>query len=280
MLPVKSFPYLPLLALAYLSCFMPPLVMADDTAESINAMLKAGKEVAWIVAGDEGHDEGLAVLFTSRAKGSKPAAFPYLVTGDVRPADTDALGGYDEVKQVAVDNRTTENTVVSLKEKRVLGRLSTGTPDDDLVYFPGHSNSSLDALWGPNAGGSHLGVVNFGGKWGSHEVLLIETDGKQLGQTSIKSLLDAKARAYLTTTMHGVKDFNAELYAIGYDPQSVVDPGTPNSAGSPVTVKIGFAGQIPKSDADEIDATMTVRLETTKNKLRATVLKVEAAPAP
>ena len=51
-LSVKSFPYLPLLALGCLVCLLPSRGQADDTVESINAMLKTGKEVAWIVAGD------------------------------------------------------------------------------------------------------------------------------------------------------------------------------------------------------------------------------------
>ncbi len=275
---VKTFPYLPLLALGFLVCLLPPRVQAEDTAEAINAMLKAGKEVGWIVGGGGGKEEDLAVLFTSRAKGSKPTDFPYLVTGEVRPADTDVLGGEDGTKPAVADERTEENIVVSLKEKRVLGTLKAApTVDDDSeVYFPGKNHRSLDALWGPDVQGRRFGVVDFGGRWDSLDVLLIETDGKSLRQTSLKTLLDAKAKAFITTALKGSKDANADDYAVSYDLQGVVDPGKPYAAGSPVTVKIGFSGEIPKGDSG-FDGTMTVLLESSQGKISAKVLKVEAA---
>jgi hypothetical protein len=40
-------------------------------------------------------------------------------------------------------------------------------------------------------------------------------------------------------------------------------------------MKIGLSSEIPKGDADAIEATMTVRLETSAEKISATVLKVE-----
>ena len=270
---MKLFPFLPLLALGYLACWLPPSAQADDTAETINAMLKAGKEVGWIIAGGDGKEADLAVLFTSRAKGTEPAAFAYLVTGDVRPADTDALGGSDNV----ADNRTTENIVVSLKEKRVIGQLKTAKSEDEDgdVYFPGQNHRSLDAMWGPDVKGLRFGVVNYGGRWDSREVLLIETAGKSLRKSSIKSLLDAKAEDFIKNALHLSKDASVDQYAIAYNLQSVVNSGAAISTGNPVTVKIGFSAEIPKGDADAIEATMTVRLETSAEKISATVLKVE-----
>jgi hypothetical protein len=264
---VKPFSFLPLLALGYLACLMPPSAQADDTAETINAQLKAGKEVGWIIEGSTSQDNDLAVLFTSRAKGTESAAFPALVTGEVRPAGTDALGGPDN----ATDNRTLDNIVVSLKEKRVIGLLKTAKSEDEdgEVYFSGQNHRSLDALWGPDVKGSRFGVVNYGGRWDSREVLLIETNGKSLRQTSIKSLLDAKAEEFIKNTLGG-KAGTADRYAIAYNL-----PETAFSAGSPATVKIGFSAEIPKGDADAIEATMTVRLETSAEKISATVLKVE-----
>ena len=229
--------------------------------------------MGWIIAGGDGKEADLAVLFTSRAKGTEPAAFAYLVTGDVRPADTDALGGSDNV----ADNRTTENIVVSLKEKRVIGLLKTAKAEneDGDVYFPGQNHRSLDAMWGPDVKGLRFGVVNYGGRWDSLDVLLIETDGKSLRKTSILPLLEAKARDFIKTALHRSKGASADQHAIAYNLQSVVNATAAYSAGSPVTVKIGFSAEIPKSDADAIEATMTVRLETSAEKISATVLKVE-----
>ena len=42
----------------------------------------------------------LAVLFTARSRGSKPAKFSYLVSG-VTPAETDALNRFDEATEKA-----------------------------------------------------------------------------------------------------------------------------------------------------------------------------------
>ena len=270
---MKPFSFLPLLVLGYLACLLPPSALADDTAETINAQLKAGKEVGWIIEGSTSQDNDLAVLFTSRAKGTESAPFPALVTGDVRPGETEALGGADH----AADNRTLDNIVVSLKEKRVIGLLKTAKSEDEDgdVYFPGQNHRSLDTLWGPDVQGLRFGVVNYGGRWDSREVLLIETDGKSLRQSSLKTLLDAKAKDFIKTALHSSKAGNADQYAIAYNLQSVVNPDAAYSAGSPVTVKIGFSAEIPKGDTDAIEATMTVRLETSTKKISATVLKME-----
>ena len=270
---VKPFPFLSLLALGYLACLLPLSAQTDDTAETINAQLKAGKEVGWVIEGSTSQDNDLAVLFTSRAKGTEPSAYPSLVTGDVRPAATDALGGSDN----ATDGRTLDNIVVSLKEKRVIGLLKTAKAEneDGDVYFPGGNHRSLDAMWGPNIKGWCFGVVNYGGRWDSLDVLLIETDGKSLRKTSILPLLEAKARDFIKTALHRSKGASADQHAIAYNLQSVVNATAAYSAGSPVTVKIGFSAEIPKSDADAIEATMTVRLETSAEKISATVLQVE-----
>jgi hypothetical protein len=270
---VKPFPFFPLLALGCLVCLLPRSAQAEDTVETINAQLKAGKKVGWIIEGSTSQDNDLAVLFTSRAKGTEESAFPALVKGDMRPGATDALGGSDN----AADNRTLDNIVVSLKDKRVIGLLKTAKADDEDsdVYFPGENHCSLDAMWGPNVKGIRFGVVNYGGRWDSREVLLIETDGKSLRQSSLKTLLDAKARDFIKTALHRSKAGSADQYAIAYNLQSVVNTDAAYSASSPVTMKIGFSAEIPKGDADAIEATMTVRLETSAEKISATVLKVE-----
>ena len=265
-------------------CLLPPRVQAeDDTAEGINARLKAGQVVGWVIASGDTSDAALAVVYTSRLKSSQPGAFPHLVTGDLRPADTDVLGGDTDAKPAAADERIDENILVSLKAQRVLGvlhTLKTDDTDDEEVYFPGQNHRSLDALWGPDVKGWHYGVLDYGGRWDSRDVLLIETDGQLLRQTSLKAQLDARAKAYITTALKGSKDVTADSYAIAYNLQSVLPTdAAPTSAGSPLTLKIGIDAEIPKGDS-EIFATMTVRLETLQGKPAAQVLKVEAAAAP
>ncbi len=60
---------------------------------------------------------------------------------------------------------------------------------------------------------------------------------------------------------------------------SVVGPDVGYSVGNPVTVKLRVSAEIPKGrdDAPYVEATMTVLLETSPEKISAKVLKVEAS---
>ncbi|MEY2484285.1 MAG: hypothetical protein QOK24_2813 [Verrucomicrobiota bacterium] len=254
-----------------------PLVAADSAAQ-IDAKLKAGGEVAWVIKDSTNADGDLAVLFTARNKGSKPAKFPYLVSG-VAPAETDALNGFDEAAGKIEDRIAMGNAVVSLKEKRVLGRLDLGKPEDQIVYFPGRNHGSLQVLWGPAEEGWHFGVLIFGAKWESTAVLLVESDGENLRQLNIKPTLDARATALLKTALKGKKNAAPTRYAISYNQMSVVDPDVGYSVGNPVTVKIGVSAEIPKGpdDAPYVEASMTVLLETSRERISAKVLKAESA---
>ena len=57
-----------------------PLLAADSAAQ-VNAKLKAGREVGWMIKKSISTDGDLAVLFTARAKGTQPADFPDLSMG-------------------------------------------------------------------------------------------------------------------------------------------------------------------------------------------------------
>ena len=65
-------------------------LLAADSAAKVNAKLKAGREVGWVIKKSISADGDLAVLFAARAKGTQPADFPDLV-GGVRPDDTDVF---------------------------------------------------------------------------------------------------------------------------------------------------------------------------------------------
>ena len=248
--------------------FFSQAAFAADSAESVNAKLKAGKEVAWLIEDSTDKDGDLAVLFTSRTKGSKPADFPMIVEG-VEDVDTDALNE---------DTQIMENIVVSLKEKRVIGRIQL-SDSEDVVYFPHKNHGSLSVLWGPEEEGWHFGLLVYGAKWDSREVMLIESDGERLRQTSIIAMLNAKATATIAAAIKGKKGIVANYYGITYGPLAVVDADAGYSVGNPVTVKIDFSAEVPKSDeAPYIDGyTMTVLLETSRDKISAKALKVTKA---
>ena len=256
--------------------FLSHCVAAADSAAQINAKLKAGGEVAWLVEDSTNKDGDLAVLFTSRLKGSQPAKFPYLVRGELAPAETDALNAYNEATEKSEDRVTMENIVVSLKEKRVLGRLILGKSEDELVYFPAKNHGSLDVLWGPDEEGWHFGVLVFGSKWESSAVLLVETDGERLRQLEIKPALDAKASAFIKTALKGRKGLDPSRYAIPYRGLKVIDPDVGYSVGDPVKVTLKFDAEVPKAPDDYpvVEGTMTVLLETTSDAISAKVLNV------
>jgi hypothetical protein len=256
-----------------------PFVQAADSAAQINAKLQAGGEVAWLVKDSTSKDGDLAVLFTSRLKASKPAKFPYLVRGELAPAQTDALNGFDEGTEKIEDRVVMENIVVSLKQKRVLGRVNLGKPEDQLVYFPGRNHGSLEVLWGPEEEGWHFGLLNYGGKWESSAVVLIESDGERIRQLDIKPVLDAKAKPLIKAALKGKKGLDPSRYAIPYRDFKVIDPDVGYSVGNPITITLSFDAEVPKAPDGYpvVEGTMTVLLETSSDAISAKVLSVGRA---
>lgn len=255
-------------ALLLLPLFLSHALLAADTVESVNAQLKAGKEVGWVIEGTlNADDEDLAVLFTARAKGSKPAGFPTLISADVSPVETDAINH---------ELCTLGNAVVLLVEKKMVGRIKLPNPEEAEIYFPGRNHGSLSILWGPEIDGWNFGVLIYGSKWHSPEVLLLET-GDGFLQTSLKAQLDAATQKFIGTAK-GAEGVKAAEYAISYQPAGVVKPEAKYKIGDPLTVKLAFSAEVPKSDtAPYLEGTLTVRLETSEEKLSAKVLKVEPA---
>jgi hypothetical protein len=140
-----------ILRTAILASLLAPIsdpLLAADSAAQVNAELKAGRELGWVIKKSISADADLAVLFTARASGAQPADFPELVDG-VRPDDTDVFTGEGPLiggpyGRVA-DQMMIENVIVSLKEKRVLGRLELDEADVCVPPF----TSVLQVLWGP-----------------------------------------------------------------------------------------------------------------------------------
>ncbi len=264
--------------LVLLCALAAPAWAAEDSAENINAKLKAGGEVAWLIDNSTGKDGDLAILFTARLKGSKPAKFPVLIHGELRPAETDALNAFDDSSGKVEDSVVMENIVVSLKEKRVLGRLNLGKPEDQVVYFPGRNHGSLEVLWGPEEEGWHFGLLNFGGRWDCNAMILVESDGERIRQLDIKPTLDTKAKAFIKTALKGKKGIDPARYAIPYGNLKVVDPDVGYSVGNPVKITLHIDAEVPKSPNDEplVEGVMTVLLETSRDKISARVLKTEA----
>lgn len=239
---------------------------AADTVEKVNTMLKAGTEVGWVVQDSTDAHEDLAVLFTSRLKDSKPADFPTLISDDIFPRDTAAL---DE------DTQFMENIVVSLKQKRVLGRIVPPNPTDFRVYFPNRNHGSLGVLWPPEKDGRRLVLLIYGAKWHSPEVLLIESGGDTFRQISIKKLLDEATLKFIGGgAVKNLRGVSATDYVVSYQP--VTDPASPPK--DKEAVKLAFTAEVPKSDvAPSLEGTLTLHLESSAENLSAKVLTVEPA---
>lgn len=241
---------------------------AADTVDKVNAMLTTGTEVGWIVEDSTDANEDLAVLFTSRTKDSKPADFPALISDEVLPRDTTAV---DE------DTHVLENLIVSLQQKRVLGRIVPPAPKDFQVYFPNRNHGSLGVLWVPEKGGRRLSLLIYGAKWDSPEVLLIEVGGEKFRQASLKKLLDESTQKFVGGgAIKDLRGVPATDYVISYQPVLNAENASPATADS--TLKLAFVAEVPKSDvAPSIEGTLTLALETSEEKLSAKVLKVEPA---
>ncbi len=253
----------------FLTALFPLLASAQTGVEKVNALITEGKEVAWVIDdATNADDENLTVLFTARAKGVQPTGFPIIIGDDVAAVETDAINE---------DVCTMENAVVLLVEKKIVGRVKLPNPEEAQVYFPGRNHGSLGLLWGPEQDGWNFGLLIYGSKWYSPEIMLIET-GDGFLQTSIKSTLDASTMKFIGSGAKDIKGVNAKDYAISYQPVSVLKPEAKYQVGDPVTVKLAFTAEVPKSDvAPFIEGALTVRLETSDEKLSAKVLKVEPA---
>ncbi len=240
---------------------------AADTVDKVNAMLKAGTEVGWIVEDSVDANADLAVLFTSRLKDSKAADFPALIGNEILPRDTEAL---------EEDTHRLENMVVSLKQKRVLGRIVPPDPEDFQVYFPNRNHGSLGVLWAVEKEGRRGALLIYGAKWHSPEVLFIETGRQAFRQASIKLMLDDETLKFIGGG--AVKDLRgvpATDYVISYQPIKDAEGNAPAARN---TVKLVFMAEVPKSDvAPSIEGTLTVSLDARGEKPSAKVLKVEPA---
>lgn len=257
-----------LFALVFMA--LPAAITAAETDGTINAKLKAGQEVAWLIEDPDSEEtQSMAVLFTARAKGAPVSTFPLIINDDVAPAETNAVDD---------DLCTQENIVVHLAEKKVLGRLLLN-PETTQVYFPGRNHGHLDVLWGPKSDSGSLGLIVISAKWESPEVILIQT-GSEFLQTSIKSTLDDAVRKFIGDGTQDIKGSKPADYVLAYQPLEVLKANTPSKADAPVTMKLALFAEVPKSEtAPSLEGTLTLRLEASGKKPTATVLKVEP-PAP
>lgn len=274
-------------AVAFLPCILlfclasGSLRAADAASQEFDRKLKDGFEVGSVLENSKSPDGKLAVVFTARKKQLKPATWPVIIRG-VTVNQTEAP---DE------NLYTNENWIVSLGEKKRLGQVRSSEPGFGGVYDGFQLNEGIlgngfGALWGPEQEGWYYGVLNYNARWGCADIFLVNNDGEGAKITSIRKVLESSALKFVTAKR--TKGPKADAYVVGYTLLGVKNPETSVAVGDPLTVRIGFTAEVPKSeDAPAIEGTMTVKLaRNAKGVASATVVGLKpgieepSAPAP
>lgn len=245
-------------------------VRSEEPEKIFDRKLADGYEPAALLEGSTSPDGNLSVLFTARKKGLKPANWPAIIPS-VPITSTDVLGS---------DDYTTENWIVSIPEKKRLGVVRSAS-SDFKAWHRGQNLRYFYALWGPEQEGWHYGLLSYNNRWGCTDVFLVNCDGTDAKLTNIRSVLDTAARKSIVAQKKKPQGME-----IGYEPLDVPNPGASVVVSDSLTMRIVFVAQVPKSDDDSVEGTMTVKLaRDAKGVASATVLGVkpgcaEAAPQP
>lgn len=218
---------------------------SEAPEEIFDRKLAGNFEPAAVLEGSTSPDGCIAVLFTARKKGLKPANWPSIIPG-VPVSSTEVQGSEEDY--------TTENWIVSLNEKKRLGVVRS-KQEDFRPYHGGMNNRSFSALWGPEQEGCYYGVLNYTGRWGCSDIFFVNHEGTTAWLTSIRSLLDSAVRKFMTTQ----KMKMPEGMQIGYETLDVLNPELSVVTGDTIKVRLNFSAAVPKSD-DSVEGTMIVQL--------------------
>ena len=237
------------------------LTHGEEPEAIFDKKLAEGYEPATLIEGTTSADERLSVIFVARKKNLKPAKWPSIIPQVSINGTT-----------VTDEDHTQENWIVSLKEKKRLGRVSS----DEETYQPhyeGKNHSELSTLWGPDQEGWHFGVLNYTGRWGCNDIFFVNCDGEQAKVTSMRGLLNKNATKILTAQKKDPAKFE-----IMYELAGAVAPETSVTVSDPLKLRIVFIAQVPKSDEDDDYAEGTITLELSRDEKgisTATVLSVK-----
>lgn len=228
--------------------------------------LADGYEPAALIRDTTSADGRLAVIFTARKKNLKPAKWPSIIP-EVSINGTTLDDG---------DGNAKENWIVSLKEKKRLGLVSS-SEETYQPHYDGKGHCFLTTLWGPDQEGWHFGVLNYTGRWECNDIFFVNCDGEQAKATSMRGLLHRNVEKILKAQK---KD--PARFAISYELTGAVAPETSVTVSDPLKVSLGFVAQVPKSDEDADFAEGTIMLELSRDEKglsTASVLSAKAKPA-
>ncbi|MCU0794895.1 MAG: hypothetical protein MUF31_03065 [Akkermansiaceae bacterium] len=242
-------------------CLLPLATLRAQEAEAeFDRLFKEGFEPA-VLLEDHGSDDGeISLLFSARRKGLGAADWPSIVDG------VSILG-----TEVNLDECTTENSIVSLKDQKRLGVIASAEPGFQ-AYYPDLRNVELAALWGPSQEGWHYGVLNYSGRWGCQDIFFVNIDGEEARVTSMKALLDGASKEAITA-----RSADPEAYEIGYELLEFENPENSATVTDPLSIRIRFLAQMPKDDeAEAIEGVLRIELSRDPKGVASATLK----PAP
>lgn len=257
---------------------LPRVWGADNPDAEFDRKLKDGYEVASVLEGSTSDDEKVAVLFTARKKNLKPAKWPVIIP-EVTVSSTEVQG--------AEEDYATENWIVSLPDKKRLGRV-TSKQEYFMAYHGGMNHRDFSALWGPEQEGWRFGLLQYGGKWECIDIFMVNSDGDEAKLTSLYALLERTSKKAVVTQ----KKKAADRMVFSYELLDVIAPKGNMTVSDPLTVRVVFIAQVPKSENEDDVAEGTITLKLNRNEKglsTATVVGVkpgreegppEAEPAP
>jgi hypothetical protein len=226
--------------------------------------LADGFEPATILEDSTSQDGRMSVLFVARKKTLKPANWPSIIPGvSINGTNlTENDGSY-----------VTENWIVSIKDKKRLGVVRS-SDENFRAYHAGQNHNYFSTLWGPDQEGWHYGVLNYTGRWGCNEIFFVNCDGESAKVTSMRALLDRFSGKSIVAQKKKPED-----YEIGYEMLGFVNPADSVSVSDPIKLRVAYTAQIPKSEDDVVEGTITVELSRNEKGIStATVLSVKDGP--
>lgn len=237
------------------------LTHGEEPEAIFDKKLAESYEPAALIEGTTSGDGRLSVIFVARKKNLKPAKWPSIIP-EVSINGT----------SVSDEDHTQENWIVSTNEKKRLGLISS-KEETYLPHHDGKNHCDLSVLWGPDQEGWHYGVLNYTGRWGCNDIFFVNCDGEKAYATSMRALLNKNATKLLTAQKKDPARFE-----IMYELLGAVEPETSATVSDPLTLRLVFIAQVPKSDEDDDYAEGTITLKLSRDEKgvsTATVLSVK-----
>ena len=221
---------LPRLSILAVGSFLVFLICGTGiSAGSVEATVEAGGEVGLPLPDCLSEDKVMGVVITVRKEGQPAAPWPTLFPDVERTSTPADAPGY-----------TTAAWVVNFADRTKLASI----PGYGEVW----ANHGVTALWGPDQEGWRYGLLDVDARFGTQDLLVVNSDGTEARFIAIRDLLDKKVGKTLTAA-----GLNAAEYAINYTPTKFLNAGEVAVVSDAITAEITYTAEVPKSDQPVFD---------------------------